>query len=173
MHTTEISDTLTDEAIASHPVASAILKFMEDKTEWMDTMTELYLGLENIAIELMIDTTNKMWPKSPAMLSRRLNEVKTNLRAKGIIIEEAFVDTAKGIRGIRVCKIATVSTVATVATGISNHSGEKITKDIEETVDTVGTAGTLHTQGVQPTAKSQREGIYWSGSKWYCQVLQE
>jgi hypothetical protein len=65
---------LTDEAIASHPVASAMLKFMEDKTEWIDTMTELYVGLENVAIELMIDTTNKMWPKSPAMLSRRLND---------------------------------------------------------------------------------------------------
>ena len=126
----------------------------------IDTMTELYIGLENIAIELMIDTTNKMWPKSPAMLSRRINEVKTNLRAKGIVIEEAFVDTTKGVRGIMVCKIATVSTVVT---GIANHSGEKITKDIEETVDTVGTAGTLHTQGVQPTAKSQREEIYWSG----------
>lgn len=140
---------LTEEAIASHPVASAIVKFMEDKTEWIDTMTELYVKLENIATELMIDTTNKMWPKSPAMLSRRINEVKTNLRAKNIIIEEAFVDTAKGVRGIRVCKIATVSTVAT---GTADHSDEKIIRDTKETVDTVDTVGTLHTQGVQPTA---------------------
>ena len=44
-------NTLTDEAIASHPVASAILKFMEDKTEWTCTMTELYIELENIAVE--------------------------------------------------------------------------------------------------------------------------
>jgi hypothetical protein len=51
---------------------------MEDKTEWTNTMTELYAGLENIATELMIDTINKMWPKSPATLSRRINEVKTN-----------------------------------------------------------------------------------------------
>ena len=162
-------NTLTDEAIASHPVASAILKFMEDKTEWTCTMTELYIELENIAVELMIDTANKMWPKSPAMLSRRINEVKTNLRAKGIVIEEAFVDTAKGVRGIRVCKIATVSTVSAVTRGTVNNGDEEITKGIGKSVVTVGTvdtAGTLHTQEGQPTAKSQREGISWSGSKW-------
>ena len=90
----------------------------------IDTMTELYIGLENIAIELMIDTTNKMWPKSPAMLSRRINEVKTNLRAKGIVIEELLLILLK-IRGIMVCKIATVSTVVT---GIANHSGERSLK---------------------------------------------
>lgn len=65
------------------------------------------------------------------MLSRRINEVKTDFRAKGIIIEDAFVNTAKGVRGIRVCKIATVSTVTTETVD------ENITKDIEETVDIV------------------------------------
>ena len=44
-----------------------------------------------------------MWPSAPNSLSRRLNEVKTNLREVGIIIERP-VDTITNTRLIEICK---------------------------------------------------------------------
>jgi hypothetical protein len=78
---------LVEEAIEAHPVGIAIIKFMEDRTEWAGTTTELLAELENIATQLKIDTRDKLWAKAPNVLSRRIKEVKTNLREVGIIIE--------------------------------------------------------------------------------------
>ena len=47
------------------------------------------------------------WPKSPNQLSRRLNEVKTNLREKEIEIEK-YKDE-KGHRKIKICKVSSIS----------------------------------------------------------------
>ncbi|MGA9841813.1 MAG: hypothetical protein WBQ25_05830 [Nitrososphaeraceae archaeon] len=46
-----------------------------------------------------------MWPKSASILSRRINEVKTILRSKGITIENYLADTTTGLRGIKICKV--------------------------------------------------------------------
>ncbi len=46
-----------------------------------------------------------MWPSTPNVLSRRLNEVKTNLREIGIIVERP-VDTATNTRLIEIRKIS-------------------------------------------------------------------
>ena len=47
------------------------------------------------------------WPKSPNQLSRRLTEIKTNLREKGIIIER-YKDE-KGSRKIKIHKVSSIS----------------------------------------------------------------
>ena len=60
---------------------------MEDKIEWVGTATELLAKLEDVAIQHRINIHDKLWPRTPNWLSRRINEVKTNLREKGITIE--------------------------------------------------------------------------------------
>ena len=96
--------TLTDEAIAGHPVSSAIMYLMRDKTEWKGSVSTLFVEIEIIASQLAIDTHSRIWPKAPNSLSRRLNEVKTNLRTKGIEIEQYIVDTKAGLRGLRITR---------------------------------------------------------------------
>ena len=99
-------DIQVEEAIASNLVGNAIIKLMERleaKTRsyvtikedcksnwcsllWKGTATELLADLESVAAELKINTRHKTWPKAPNSLSRRINEVKTNLREIGIVM---------------------------------------------------------------------------------------
>jgi hypothetical protein len=44
-------------------------------------------------------------------LSRRINEVKTVLRSKGITMESYLADTSTGLRGIKICKVASEPSV--------------------------------------------------------------
>ena len=62
---------------------TTIVKLMEDRQEWEGTATNLLNDLE----PLKINTSYKLWPKSANSLSRRITEVKTNLREIGIIIK--------------------------------------------------------------------------------------
>ena len=103
---------LTDEAIEAHPVAIAIVRFMKVKSDWAGTVTQLYPELITTAYESKIDTIGKMWPKSASILSRRINEVKTILRSKGITIESYLADTTTGLRGIKLCKVPSEQSVS-------------------------------------------------------------
>ncbi len=49
----------------------------------------------------------KNWPKSPNQLSQKLNEIKTNLREKGVVIER-YKDE-KGTRKIKIRKVSSIS----------------------------------------------------------------
>jgi hypothetical protein len=70
------------------PVAQAILSFMESRNEWTGLASDLYAKLEATAEELNINTKReKMWPKSPLWLSRRIREVLPLLRAMAIEAE--------------------------------------------------------------------------------------
>ncbi len=94
-----------DEAIAANLVSNAIIKFMEDKSEWTGTATELLTGLQEAATELKINVNAKAWPKGANVLSGRLNEVKTNLREIGIIIDnEAAKNPKTRVKTILICK---------------------------------------------------------------------
>jgi hypothetical protein len=95
-----------DKASESSLVATAIIEFMNSKTKWEGTATELLNELESVAGSLKIKTkNNKFWPSAPNTLSRKLNEVKTNLREVGIIIERP-VDTTTNTRRIEIRKIS-------------------------------------------------------------------
>jgi hypothetical protein len=94
-----------DVAIAANLVSNAIIKFMEDKNEWTGTATELLTGLQEAATELKINVNAKAWPKGANVLSGRLNEVKTNLREIGIIIDnEAAKNPKTRVKTIMICK---------------------------------------------------------------------
>jgi hypothetical protein len=76
-----------EEAIREHPVATVVRAFMNDKEEWMGTSSELLKQLEDIAPSERVDLRQKQWPKAANVLSRRLNEAKTNLANVGISID--------------------------------------------------------------------------------------
>jgi hypothetical protein len=80
---------------------------MDSRAGWIGTATELHNKLE-VAESLKIKTKNdRLWPSAPNSLSRKLNEVKTNLREIGIIIERP-VDTTTNTRLIEIRKISPV-----------------------------------------------------------------
>lgn len=79
---------------------------MEDRQqEWEGTATNLLNDLEPITSELKINTNSKLWPKSANSLSRKLNEVKTNLREIGIIINYDK-DPKTRVKIIKICKVS-------------------------------------------------------------------
>lgn len=81
------------EAILSNPVGLAINKFTGELKTWEGTPTELLSKLNEVAENENIDTSNRLWPKAPNVLSRRLNEIKSNLQDIGI-----KVTISKGIQ---------------------------------------------------------------------------
>jgi hypothetical protein len=189
---------LTDEAIEAHPVATAIVRFMKDKSDWVGTVTQLSQELVATAIDSGIDTYGKMWPKSASILSRRINEVRTILRSKGITIESYLADTSTGLRGIRICKVQSEASVpsegrippqnidnlsdATLTPLVvqsetskmpsesSQENHEGFSSDIPTSDCTYDTYDILHTKDILSSpSNGKREGLYWSGSKWYCE----
>ncbi|WP_088186818.1 hypothetical protein [Desulfosporosinus sp. FKA] len=77
-----------EEAVAAHPVAEAIDAMMRKRSQWAGTTTELLTTLEFIADKEKINTRHGLWPKSASILSRRLNEIKSNLEDKGIYFDK-------------------------------------------------------------------------------------
>jgi DNA polymerase-1 len=81
-------------ALENHPVATAVIAFLGGREAiaqkadgylfWEGPATELLNKLENEAVTQRIDTKAKSWPKAPHILTRRLNEVKSNLLDIGV-----------------------------------------------------------------------------------------
>lgn len=74
----------TRQAIENSPVAMAMLAMMENREGWSGSMTDLHCQLGKCAEQNNINTKNHKWPKSAAILSRRLKEVEANLAQVGI-----------------------------------------------------------------------------------------
>jgi len=71
-------------AIEAHPLGAAILGFMAHRERWEGSPSELLEELIKVATVEKIDTEAKLWPGSAVWLTRRLNEVKTDLEEVGI-----------------------------------------------------------------------------------------
>jgi hypothetical protein len=73
------------EAVENHPLGQAIAKFFEKEVEdssqgfWQGSPAELLEQLEKIAQENKINTNQKSWPKEVRWLTRRLNQIRSNL----------------------------------------------------------------------------------------------
>ena len=105
-------DLQTEQAIEASPVAIAIRQFMNPKKYWRGTATELLNELELTAEDLKIKIkNNRQWPSAPNSLSRKLNEVRTNLREVGIIIERP-VDTKTNTILVEIMKVSPESLVS-------------------------------------------------------------
>jgi len=75
---------VVDTVIEADPVATAVLSFMESRTEWDGTASDL---LGAISLEVTeAERRDKGWPKAPNRLSGKLNRQKTFLRQVGISI---------------------------------------------------------------------------------------
>ena len=96
----------TEQVLEASPDATSIIKFMESRTGWIGTATELLNELEPVAESLKIKTKNNgLWPSAPNILSRKLNEIMTNLREIGITIERP-IDTTNNTKRIEIRKIS-------------------------------------------------------------------
>jgi hypothetical protein len=74
-----------DEVLAGDAVASAVVGFMNGRSEtWNGTATELLSELEAVALRLKLDVKGRSWPKAPNVLTRRVNAIKSNLQDAGI-----------------------------------------------------------------------------------------
>jgi len=76
-----------EEILASDPVATLIVSFMKDRETWEGSASDLLGELESLTRLLRVSTRTKTWPKTPNVLSRRLNVVAANLAATGIAIQ--------------------------------------------------------------------------------------
>lgn len=76
------------EVIDSSTVAPAVIELMTRRNDedWIGNATHLLSDLKNDAETLNIDIKSKYWPKSANSLSRKLKEIKVNLRQVGIEI---------------------------------------------------------------------------------------
>jgi len=99
------------EAIANHPVASAITVFMQEREEWGGRPSELLVELEKIAETEKINIKSKAWPKAANALTRRLSEVKTILSKTGIEITDNREATKRCVLLTRKCAENIVITV--------------------------------------------------------------
>lgn len=84
-----------NEAIESHPVASAVCSLMEKQSVWHGTVADLLDTLERVAFSERINTRVRVWPKAAHILSTRLREVKSNLEKRGIQFDIRNGGTAK------------------------------------------------------------------------------
>lgn len=87
-----------DEAISANPVPAAIIALMKKQVQpWTGTVSELLNALEKVAWDEKINTNMKIWPKAAHVLSRRLNEYKSNLLQVGISFEIRHAGHAKRV----------------------------------------------------------------------------
>jgi hypothetical protein len=83
-----------EEALNNSPVALAVILHMSLRDdEWRGTPSELYRVLTDLAKQqLHLAEYGSGWPKAPQFLTKRLNEIKPNLRRRGILITEVRGD---------------------------------------------------------------------------------
>lgn len=100
----------SQEVLDSSIVATSISYFMTNRNDedWIGNATQLLSELEEQAEVLKINTKNRLWPKAPHTLSRRLNEIKTNLRQIGL---ELKIDRSGRQRIIKICKIPSLASL--------------------------------------------------------------
>lgn len=72
------------EALDSNPVANAVILFMNQTNLFEGKISELLTELNTIAIQNGIDIKSPLWANEANVLSRRLNELKSNLKKEGI-----------------------------------------------------------------------------------------
>ena len=132
-----------DEAIQANHLSMVVMELMDNKEigdELDKTPTELHLELNDVAENQLKINIQKIpsWPKSPNQLSRRLNEIKTNLREKGIVIEKY-----KDEKGHRKIKIRKVSSISPYRQDLENQAQSQ-NKSLDDTLDDTFHASSTH-----------------------------
>jgi hypothetical protein len=77
--------TQNDEVLQDSSIAAAVMQLMETQNEWTGTSSQLLKELKAIATDQEVDVDKeKGFPKAANVLSRNLNDLKTNLAEEGI-----------------------------------------------------------------------------------------
>jgi hypothetical protein len=97
---------------------------------WKGAASELLAELDEIADQIKINTNYRLWPKSPNSLSRRITEVKTNLREIGITIDRSARDPKTNSKTIEIRKISLISLES-----LADKNHAQITNDIPNDID--------------------------------------
>ncbi|WP_238881775.1 hypothetical protein [Clostridium sp. YIM B02551] len=91
------------EAVEANPIATALIKYIDETKNFSGTVSSLLTVLNQVAEAEQIDTTSNLWAKEPNVLSRRLNEIKSNLELEGIYYE---INQKNHGRVIEIAKVA-------------------------------------------------------------------
>src|SRR5665647_833378 len=76
--------------LEGHPIAQCLMYLRDtgNASDWAGTPTELLDRLNTVAPTINVDTTVKLWPKSPRYIVARLDEIKSELAEVGITYSE-------------------------------------------------------------------------------------
>ena len=122
-----------EEAVTSDVVGAAIVEFMADKEEWQGTASELLEALNELP---STNEKDKVWPKRPNTLTRRLNRIKSALADYGIRLEEYREPGFNRTRFLKISKniVLTVPIVLEAAEALEHKdfSKDDIKDDIED-----------------------------------------
>lgn len=88
--------TVNEQAIYENTVAQALIILMEHKKTLTESVTDLLGKLKKVAADNNIDTATS-FPKQPNALSRKLNQIRSNLEEYGITYEVKNVGSHKQI----------------------------------------------------------------------------
>ncbi|MFL6315571.1 MAG: hypothetical protein ACJ73C_02380 [Nitrososphaeraceae archaeon] len=119
-------------------------------------MLLLYYKTQSL-LKKKINKLAKLWPKAPNILSRQINEVKTNLREIGIAIDNSARDPKTNTKTIQIRKISSTSlesladenhaqvTSDTPKDNINNHND----KSLDDNEISLGKTSQIHAQNSQ------------------------
>jgi hypothetical protein len=99
-------------AVENSPLASAIERFMGDRTEWSGTPSRL---LEELGRYSPTESGDRTWPRSPHHLSRQINRLATILGAVGVRIATARTNKSKLICLERIEQIGNLSSLSSLS----------------------------------------------------------
>ena len=106
------------EALDASPVANVLLDFMQDRHRWEGSPSDLFDALQAYAESNGINTKTRSWPKRANYLTRRINEVSTNLAANGLRFHVDLKTRPK------VATVAWAGPRQTAIPGVNTHSDE-------------------------------------------------
>lgn len=82
------------EVVSADIVANMMIQLLSDKREWNGTVGQLHTELIKLAESKKLNTRGNNFPQQPNVLSRRLNNLRSNLSSVGITFETNV--TSKG-----------------------------------------------------------------------------
>ncbi len=111
-----------DEVVESSLVAKVIIEFMADKAEWKESATELLSTLTSVLSDKDERVVkSRSWPNSSNSLSRKINELTSTLKKRGIEITHSYDNKTRS----RVLRITNIEKISSLSSYRSDHESDK------------------------------------------------
>jgi hypothetical protein len=111
-----------DIAVEASPVASAVVRFMEQRQRWKGTATQLLNDLEDAGYVSEATMRRRVWPKAPNALSNALRRLQPNLLGIGISVE---IGRSSQRRGIEMHKVTNPSSSSSSSSQTPADQGKR------------------------------------------------